>query len=60
MKFKAIASILASAALLVGCGGGNTGDMAQERVEQVRTSPLAYEEVSRQIELSTTCRVMTR
>ena len=54
MKFKAIASILASAALLAGCGGGNTGDMAQERVEQVRTSPLAYEEVSRQIELSTT------
>lgn len=54
MKLKSIATILASAAILSSCGGGNTGEAARERVEQVRTSPLAYQEVSRQIELSTT------
>ena len=54
MKIKAIATITACAALLCGCGGNNTADVAEERVEQVRTTPLAYQEVSRQIELSTT------
>lgn len=54
MKLKSIATILASVAILSSCGGGNTGEAARERVEQVRTSPLAYQEVSRQIELSTT------
>ena len=54
MKIKAIATITACAALLSGCGGNNTADVAEERVEQVRTTPLAYHEVSRQIELSTT------
>ncbi len=54
MKIKAIATITACAALLSGCGGNNTADVAEERVEQVRTTPLAYQEVSRQIELSTT------
>ena len=54
MKIKAIATITACAALLSGCGGNKTADVAEERVEQVRTTPLAYQEVSRQIELSTT------
>ena len=54
MKIKAIATITACAALLSGCGGNRTADVAEERVEQVRTTPLAYQEVSRQIELSTT------
>lgn len=54
MKNKAIATITACAALLSGCGGNKTADVAEERVEQVRTTPLAYQEVSRQIELSTT------
>ena len=53
MKIKAIATITACAALLSGCGGNKTADVAEE-VEQVRTTPLAYQEVSRQIELSTT------
>ena len=48
MKIKAIATITS------GCGGNKTADVAEERVEQVRTTPLAYQEVSRQIELSTT------
>ena len=52
MKIKAIA-IITAAALLSGCGA-NTEDASEERVEQVRTTPLAYQEVSRQIELSTT------
>lgn len=52
MKFKPIA-IIAAVVLLAGCGN-KTEETAQDRVEQVRTSPLAYEEVSRQIELSTT------
>ena len=54
MKIKAIATITACVALLSGCGGNKTADVAEERVEQVRTTPLAYQEVSRQIELSTT------
>ena len=54
MKIKAIATITACAALLSGCGGNKTADVAEERVEQVRTTPLAYQEVARQIELSTT------
>lgn len=54
MRLRAIASITVCAALLSGCGGGSNGEITQERVEQVRTTPLAYEEVSRQIELSTT------
>ena len=54
MKIKVIATITACAALLSGCGGNRTADVAEERVEQVRTTPLAYQEVSRQIELSTT------
>lgn len=54
MKIKAIATITVCAALLSGCGGNKTADVAEERVEQVRTTPLAYQEVSRQIELSTT------
>lgn len=49
---KAIA-IITAVALLSGCGA-NTEDASEERVEQVRTTPLAYQEVSRQIELSTT------
>ena len=53
MKIKAIATITACAALLSGCGA-NTEEVSQDRVEQVRTTPLAYQEVSRQIELSTT------
>ena len=52
MKIKAIA-IITAAALLSGCGA-NTEEVSQDRVEQVRTTPLAYQEVSRQIELSTT------
>ena len=52
MKIKAIA-IITAVALLSGCGA-NTEDASEERVEQVRTTPLAYQEVSRQIELSTT------
>lgn len=52
MKIKAIA-IITAVALLSGCGA-NTEDVSEERVEQVRTTPLAYQEVSRQIELSTT------
>ncbi|HIZ85665.1 MAG TPA: efflux RND transporter periplasmic adaptor subunit [Candidatus Coprenecus stercoravium] len=52
MKFKAIA-VIAAAALLSGCGANNE-EVSQDRVEQVRTSPLEYQEVSRQIELSTT------
>lgn len=52
MKFKAIA-VITAAALLSGCGA-NTEEVSQDRVEQVRTTPLAYQEVSRQIELSTT------
>lgn len=52
MKIKAIA-IITAVALLSGCGA-NTEDTSEERVEQVRTTPLAYQEVSRQIELSTT------
>ena len=52
MKIKAIA-IITAAALLSGCGA-NTEEISQDRVEQVRTTPLAYQEVSRQIELSTT------
>ena len=52
MKIKAIA-IITAAALLSGCGA-NTEEVSQNRVEQVRTTPLAYQEVSRQIELSTT------
>lgn len=54
MKIRAIAIITGCAALLSGCGGGSNGETTQERVEQVRTTPLAYQEVSRQIELSTT------
>ena len=52
MKIKAIA-IITAAALLSGCGA-NTEEVSQDRVEQVRTTPLAYQEVSRQIKLSTT------
>ena len=52
MKIKAIA-IITAVALLSGCGA-NTEEVSQDRVEQVRTTPLAYQEVSRQIELSTT------
>lgn len=52
MKIKAIA-IITAVALLSGCGA-NTEDASEERVEQVCTTPLAYQEVSRQIELSTT------
>lgn len=52
MKLKAI-TVIAVAAVLSGCGG-RTGEVAGERVEQVRTSPLEYQEVSRQLELSTT------
>ena len=52
MKIKAIA-IITAAALLSGCGA-NTEEVSQDRVEQVRTTPLAYQEVSRQIEFSTT------
>ena len=52
MKIKAIA-IITAVALLSGCGA-NTEDASEERVEQVRTTPLAYQEVSRQIEFSTT------
>ena len=52
MKKKASA-IITAVGLLGGCGA-NTEDASEERVEQVRTTPLAYQEVSRQIELSTT------
>lgn len=54
MKTRQIIPILASVLALTGCGGSNTETTVQERVEQVCTAPLAYEEVSRQIELSTT------
>ena len=50
MKIKAIATITACAALLSGCGGNKTADVAEERVEQVRTTPLAYQEVSRPLD----------
>ena len=39
MKIKAIA-IITAAALLSGCGA-NTEEVSQDRVEQVRTTPLA-------------------
>lgn len=52
MKLKAI-TVIAVAAVLSGCGG-RTGEVAGERIEQVRTSPLEYQEVTRQIELATT------
>lgn len=52
MKLKAI-TVIAVAAVLNGCGG-RTGEVAGERIEQVRTSPLEYQEVTRQIELATT------
>ena len=53
MKIIKAIAIITAVALLSGCGA-NTEDASEERVEQVRTTPLAYQEVSRQIELSTT------
>lgn len=53
MKIIKAIAIITAAALLSGCGA-NTEEVSQDRVEQVRTTPLAYQEVSRQIELSTT------
>lgn len=55
MKLKSILIPLSAMIVLSGCNGGKkTAEVVQERVDQVRTTPLAYQEVARQIELSST------
>ncbi len=53
MKKGTIILISAAAMVAAGCGS-KTQESVAERVEQVQTSPLSYEEVSRTLELSTT------
>lgn len=52
MKLKTI--LIPLSAVIISSCGGKTTEVATERVDQVRTTPLAYQEVSRQIELSST------
>lgn len=53
MKTGTIILVSAAAMIVAGCGS-KTQESVAERVEQVQTSPLSYEEVSRTLKLSTT------